>query len=63
MVSDFGIGPASFLADVFSCFQGVAKSSSSMKMTSSGWTPPVARRMVGSISCAAICWIDATNAH
>ena len=51
--------PAS-LVDVLAWrFHGVARSSSSMKVTSSGWTPPVARRMVGSMSCGAMGWIAA----
>ena len=39
-------------------FQGVAKSSSSTNVTSSGCAPPVARRMVGSMSCGAMGWME-----
>jgi len=44
-LSNFGIAPDSFFVDDAERFHGFAKSSSSMNVTSSGCTAPVARRM------------------
>ena len=49
-VNAIGISPVSFLPWAGARFQGIDRSSSSMNVTSKGWPPPVARRIVGSMS-------------
>jgi hypothetical protein len=52
-VSDFGIGPTSFLPDVFSRFHGVARSSSSMNVHPGGVAAPLHEPAVVSAQSAA----------
>jgi hypothetical protein len=63
MVSDSGIVPVSFSATRAWRVHGVGKSFSPMKVISNGWTPPVARKIIGSMSCSVLGRIDARNAH
>jgi hypothetical protein len=61
--SAFGIAPCIFKGGCEVRFHGVARSSSSMKVTSRGCTARGPRSIDGWMSCGDIGWIDARNSH